>query len=248
MDLLVYSKLNNKIEGIASGVTGHSVNGLNLTLTFVDGTSEVITFTQPKDGVSISKTEVVNDELVVTMTDGSTINCGSVKGPKGDKGDTGNQGPKGDTGDQGAQGPQGLQGIQGIKGDKGDTGSAFAISKIYQTEVELLAETTPVSEGLMVAVVGTNAKVYIRNSSTVADVSTGDLEGYKFILNLTEATVIKGDKGEKGERGAQGIQGPQGLQGIQGVPGEKGEKGDPGETPRTMTTAELETYWNSVTV
>ena len=50
---------------------------------------------------------------------------------------------------------------------------------------------------------------------------------------------VKGDKGDKGETGATGQRGEK---------GEKGEKGDPGETPQTMTTTELETYWNSVTV
>lgn len=45
--------------------------------------------------------------LVFTLTDGSTVDVGSVVGPQGEKGSTGAQGPKGDTG---AQGPKGETG------------------------------------------------------------------------------------------------------------------------------------------
>ncbi len=73
--------------------------------------------------------------LVFTLTDGSTVDVGSVVGPQGEKGSTGAQGPKGDTGAQGpkgetgAQGPKGETGAQGPKGEtgaqgeKGDTGA-----------------------------------------------------------------------------------------------------------------------------
>ncbi|MFR1991393.1 MAG: hypothetical protein ACLS3C_15525 [Oscillospiraceae bacterium] len=50
--------------------------------------------------------------LVFTLTDGSTVDVGSVVGPQGEKGSTGAQGPKGDTG---AQGPKGETGAQGPK-------------------------------------------------------------------------------------------------------------------------------------
>ena len=72
---------------------------------------------------SITKSEIVNGELVITYSDGTTENLGKVvgaDGEKGDKGDTGAQGEKGDKGDTGATG---AQGIQGEKGDKGDTGA-----------------------------------------------------------------------------------------------------------------------------
>lgn len=50
--------------------------------------------------------------LVFTLTDGSTVDVGSVVGPQGEKGAPGAQGPKGDTG---AQGPKGETGAQGAK-------------------------------------------------------------------------------------------------------------------------------------
>ena len=57
--------------------------------------------------------------LVFTLTDGSTVDVGSVVGPQGEKGSTGAQGPKGDTG---AQGPKGETGVQGPKGETGAQG------------------------------------------------------------------------------------------------------------------------------
>lgn len=104
-------------------------------------------------GKSVTDAQVNGDgDLIITLSDGTTINAGHVvgadgaqgpegpqgppgaegeQGPAGPKGDTGEQGPqgsKGDTGAQGLQGPKGdqgepgIQGPQGPKGDTGDTG------------------------------------------------------------------------------------------------------------------------------
>lgn len=101
-------------------------------------------------GKSVTDAQVNEDgDLIITLSDGTTINAGHVvgadgvqgpegpqgppgtegeqgpAGPKGDTGEQGPQGPKGDTGAQGLQGPkgdQGEQGIQGPQGPKGDTG------------------------------------------------------------------------------------------------------------------------------
>ena len=53
----------------------------------------------------------INDDgnLILSMSDGSTIDAGYAKGEKGDKGDIGPQGP------QGIQGPQGEVGAM-LKG------------------------------------------------------------------------------------------------------------------------------------
>lgn len=101
-------------------------------------------------GKSVTDAQVNGDgDLIITLSDGTTINAGHVvgaegaqgpegpqgppgaegeqgpAGPKGDTGEQGPQGPKGDTGAHGLQGPkgdQGEQGIQGPQGPKGDTG------------------------------------------------------------------------------------------------------------------------------
>lgn len=50
--LQVYALLNKKIKGVASGVASHKVEGTNLILTFTDGTTEIISFPTPEDGLS----------------------------------------------------------------------------------------------------------------------------------------------------------------------------------------------------
>ena len=47
--LQVYAILNKKINGVASGVASHRVEGTDLILTFTDGTSATISFPTPKD-------------------------------------------------------------------------------------------------------------------------------------------------------------------------------------------------------
>lgn len=68
----------------------------------------------------------INDDgnLILSMSDGSTIDAGYAKGEKGDKGDIGPQGPQGIQGPQGEVGPQGPKGERGPQGEKGDTGAA----------------------------------------------------------------------------------------------------------------------------
>lgn len=69
-------------------------------------------------------------ELVLTLKDGTTFDCGVVKGPqgaqgpKGDAGPVGPAGPMGQAGPQGAAGPEGPMGPQGPKGDTGEQGVA----------------------------------------------------------------------------------------------------------------------------
>ena len=78
-------------------------------------------------------------KMVVTLSNGSTVDEGTFVAPQGVKGDTGAQGPKGDKGDTGAQGPQGVKGDTGAQGPKGDTGATGApgvsITDVTITEV-----------------------------------------------------------------------------------------------------------------
>ena len=148
-------------------------------------------------------------------------------GPKGDKGDPGEQGPQGvqgPKGDKGDQGVQGIQGVQGPQGLKGEDGLSFAISKLYNSKEQLQNDQDPVRNGLIVCVYfEDDAIAYIRDSAiTTVEEGSKDLIGYKYLLDLSKATVIQGPKGDPGE------QGPQGVQGLQGDPGEQGEQGPQG--------------------
>ena len=81
-------------------------------------------------------------KMVVTLSDGSSVDAGTFvapQGPQGIKGDTGEQGPQGVKGDTGAQGPQGIKGDTGAQGPKGDTGAkgepGVSVTNVTITEV-----------------------------------------------------------------------------------------------------------------
>lgn len=73
--------------------------------TFAIAISMVGCATDGKDGNSI-KSATINDngELVLTLTDGSIVNAGVVKGEQGEQGEKGDKGDKGDAGAAGANG------------------------------------------------------------------------------------------------------------------------------------------------
>ena len=78
--MILYALLNKKVKGLASGVKSHQVNGLDLILTFNDGTSSTISFSQPKDGVSVDRLEFneTTNELLYYLTDGTSGSAGTV--------------------------------------------------------------------------------------------------------------------------------------------------------------------------
>ena len=76
--------------------------------------------------LTLTGATIAGDNLVLTLSDSSTINAGSVRGPQGLKGDTGLTGGVGATGSQGIQGIQGIQGPIGPTGDTGLTGGVGA--------------------------------------------------------------------------------------------------------------------------
>ncbi|MXP19708.1 hypothetical protein GNY92_10675, partial [Glaesserella parasuis] len=141
---------------IAQGMGGEATPAEHLikmdqTVTFTAGKN--IKLEQNNGNITIStigklikETKMVNGNLQITYTDGSsnTITRGEKgdtgprgetgpagpPGPKGDKGEPGQAGPAGPRGEPGQagpagpRGPQGTAGAQGPKGDKGDPGQA----------------------------------------------------------------------------------------------------------------------------
>ena len=78
---------------------------------------------QGPSGLSVVGAIISTNDLVVTLSDSSTINAGNVRGPQGP---TGSIGPKGDKGDDGAAGATGDTGPQGPAGSNGSNGAAGA--------------------------------------------------------------------------------------------------------------------------
>ena len=159
--------------------------------------------TNGTDGIGVASSEInALGELVITYSDGNTVNLGKVvgndgaqgvQGEKGDKGDQGIQGEKGDKGDQGIQGEKGDQGVQGEKGDAGINGTDGI-------------NGTNGADGVGITDVTINA-----DNELVLSFSNGN------VINLGNIKGSKGDKGDKGDKGEQGQQGLQGSKGADGL-------------------------------
>lgn len=198
------------IQGVAGKDGKDGINGTN----GVDGKDG----TDGKDGVGINTVNITEDgKLNITLTNGTTLNLGTIKGEKGDKGDTGVQGEKGDKGDTGAKGE---------KGDKGDTGEQ-GIQGVAGKDGKDGINGTDGVDGKD----GTNGKDGVGIANVLINTS-GELEltfsdGQQ--INLGNVKGSKGDKGEKGDTGEQGVQGIAGKDGINGTNGVDGKDGTNGK-------------------
>lgn len=178
------------------------------------GKTLVIEGQKGDQGVSVSAINIDGaGELIVSLSDGSSVNPGKVVGPEGPQGIQGLQGdigPKGDQGVQGIQGetgpqgpigltgPEGPQGPQGLKGDKGDIGPAGPAGP--QGDQGLQGPVGP--EGPQGPVGADGLKI---TSSTVT------AEG-RLVVTYSDATsedlgFVKGPEGPAGPAGADGQDG-----------------------------------------
>jgi hypothetical protein len=158
-------------------------------------------------GVGVT-TAAVNGSghLIITKTDSSTVDAGSVIGPKGD---TGSQGVPGAAG---ATGPQGVSVYQAIVDGTGNL-------------VITLDDASQLNAGSVVGPQGAQgvqgpAGRSIANSGVVVD-SGGYLQ-----ITLTDGSTIN----------AGYVVGPQGSTGATGATGAQGPKGDTGSTGATGAT------------
>ena len=80
----VFGKLNKDIKGLTSGVASASVSGSSIIFTMNDGSTQTITFPQPKDGASIVAVSTnENNQFVFSMSDGTEIVGGEVPATSG---------------------------------------------------------------------------------------------------------------------------------------------------------------------
>ena len=109
---LVITYSNNEVEnlGVVVGSKGtdgkDGVNGLDGK----DGKAGVA----GKDGVGIGDIKIENDNLFITLTNGTTMNLGNIKGADGKDGQNGADGKDGKDGQDGAPGKDGIDGKHGI--------------------------------------------------------------------------------------------------------------------------------------
>ncbi|MDP0327209.1 hypothetical protein Q7284_10745, partial [Glaesserella parasuis] len=166
-------------------------------------------------GKLITKTEMVNDGLKITYTDGShNIIAKGKDGKNGEKGDRGEQGPPGVAGPKGEagpvgptgpRGPQGTAGAQGPKGDKGEPGQA--------------GPAGPRGEAGPAGATGPQGPQ-----------GTAGAQGPKGDKGDPGQAGPAGAKGDKGDTGPAGPQGPAGPTGPQGPTGPTGSQDPAGPT------------------
>lgn len=177
--------------------------------------------------------------LVFTLTDGSTVDLGSVVGPQGPRGETGAEGPKGETGAQGPKGDTGAQGPKGEAGERGPKGETGAQGPKGDT-----GEQGPKGETGAQGPKGETGERGPKGEPGAqgpkGDTGAGFLvKGYYATASVLEASVQNPMAGDAYGVGASepydiyifdGVteswinNGP-----LQGARGEKGDKGEPGE-------------------
>ena len=187
--------------------------------------------------------------LVFTLTDGSTVDLGSVIGPEGPKGETGPAGPQGQTGPAGAQGEQGPKGDTGAEGPKGATGDTGPKGepgeKGEKGDKGDTGATGPKGETGPQGQTGPQGPA--GPTGPKGDMGTGfTVKGYYGSVSALQASVENPEVGDAYGVGAaapydiyiyDGVtnawvnNGPlQGAKGDKGDPGEQGPKGEPGDT------------------
>lgn len=208
-----------------------------------------------KDGRSITLASVNSEgQLVITYSDGSSVNLDKLVGINGIDGKDGTDGKDGVgintvniTGDgklnitltngttlnlgtiKGEKGDKGDTGVQGEKGDKGDTGEQGiqgVAGKDGKDGINGINGTDGVDgkDGVGIANI-------LINTSGELELTYSDGQQ----INLGNVKGSKGDKGEKGDTGEQGIQGIAGKDGKDGINGTNGVDGKDGTNGKDGT-------------
>ncbi len=205
-----------------------------------------------KDGRSITLASVNSEgQLVITYSDGSSVNLDKLVGINGIDGKDGTDGKDGVgintvniTGDgklnitltngttlnlgtiKGEKGDKGDTGVQGEKGDKGDTGEQGIQGVAGKDGINGINGTDGVDgkDGVGIANI-------LINTSGELELTFSDGQQ----INLGNVKGSKGDKGEKGDTGEQGIQGIAGKDGKDGINGTNGVDGKDGTNGKDGT-------------
>jgi len=187
------------------GLVGNSLSydGTSIDLSSVVGTQGATGSQGPQgntgpQGVSVTNASLTGSNLIITLSDTTSIDAGNVRGPIGPQGATGATGPQGNIGLTGPQGPQGNVGPQG-DGNAGISSATVTAGDLVLT----LNDATTINAGNVVGPQGT-AGVGITSTSLV---------GGNLILNYSNTSTQ--DVGNI--QGIQGTQGPQGNAGVDGV-------------------------------
>lgn len=154
---------------------------------------------QGEQGTSVTAGNVNGSgHLIITTSDGTSIDVGSVVGPQGIQGEAGPQGIQGPQGLTGPAGPQGEQGIQGVAGPVGPVGPAGADGQTYtlngvadEVNVYGLNSTTQPGYDLEVNYSNTAGKLATPRNITLSGKVTG-LTSFDGSGNVNMITSLNG--------------------------------------------------------
>lgn len=232
-----------------TSIASASVTGSTLTLVMNDSTSIVVGGSilgpvgpagplgpegpegpEGPAGRNVVSASVVNDELILQMSDSTTVNAGDVTGPAGPQGE---QGPPGIAGPTGAVGPAGAtgRGVQSVQvnteGNLIVTFTDLSTNDAGRVRGDAGPQGEPGLEGpagrnVLSASVNQTTGILTLNMSDSTVIDAGNARG------PAGAPGINGIDGLDGEPGPQGPAGPAGPQGSQGPVGPQGEAGPAG--------------------
>jgi hypothetical protein len=229
-------------------VSGNLTFDGNPLVSYVNGNLSVGTRDININGVSTGR--VLNGNLILTLSDSTTIDVGTVVGPAGSTGApgaAGATGPQGPQGNTGATGPQGIQGntgatgaagAQGIQGNTGATGPQGIQGNTGAQGPQGIQgqQGSTGAQGISVTLVGnvaTSGNLPPTGNAGEAYIvtSTGNL--FFWNSNVSVWADIGPIVGPQGDAGPQGIQGNVGAQGETGPAGPTGPQGIQGNTGAT---------------
>ena len=184
------------------------------------------------DPVSLTAANFNNrGQLILTLSDGTTLNLGNAVGENGKNGSDGRNGTDGKNGADGKDGKDGLNGVSVSGVDLTDAGElVLRFSDDRMVNVGRVTGAQGI-QGEKGEKGDTGAQGAQGEKGEKGDTGAQGAQGEKGEKGDTGAQGAQGDKGEKGDTGAQGAQGEKGEKGdtgAQGIQGEKGEKGDTG--------------------
>ncbi len=177
-----------------------------------------------------------NGDLIITLSNGETLNAGHVVG---EKGDTGAQGIQGIQGVQGVQGETGAKGDKGDKGENGKSAYELAVANGYTGTLDewlksLIGATGATGEN------GANGKSAYELA--VANGYAGTLD--EWLKSLIGATGATGENGANGKSAyelavANGYAGTidEWLKSLIGATGATGENGANGKSAYELAVA-----------
>lgn len=236
---LTYSNGQKSNLGVVIGANGtdgkDGQNGIN-GKDGANGTNGI----DGKDGISITNSVVnASGELVLTYSDGSSANLGTVIGTNG------TNGKDGIDGQDGKDGTDGISVTSAEINSDGELVLAYSNGQRSNLGCVIGANGTNGTDGA-------NGKDGVNGTDGIGVAKSEINSNGELVLTYTDGAVdnlgvVIGAKGEKGEQGIQGIQGDKGETGAAGQNGSDGKDGVGIENISVSESGELEITLSSGT-